>query len=207
MSPPQPVPTTESAEPGADEPGNGEPRNGLGTIGFVLGLLSALFALIPGAYLAAGLLAPLGTIYGAIGFRRGRVGRASNTWFAFAGMFFGIFGLIAGAVSVQTTSQGRDSGTGTSTVVYEVTGEAAETFIAYGAFGYDDPGMRTTTAFSLPWRVQALETDLSRNKRITMTVIPIGRAETVTCTLTIDGKIADRDSTSADHSIAQCIGP
>ena len=62
-----------------------QPRNGLGTAGFVLGLIGLLFSVIPLVGVVAWPLVILGLVFSLIGFARGRAGRATNKGLALAG--------------------------------------------------------------------------------------------------------------------------
>ena len=70
------------------------PRNGLGTAGFVLGLLAALFAMIPIIGVIAWPLAILGLVFGLVGISRARKGAATNMGLAIAGTVLSTIGLV-----------------------------------------------------------------------------------------------------------------
>ncbi|MGH3939081.1 MAG: DUF4190 domain-containing protein [Pseudonocardiaceae bacterium] len=70
------------------------PKNGLGTAGFVLGLLAALFALIPIIGVIAWPMAILGLIFGVLGISRARHGVATNKGLAIAGTTLAAVGLL-----------------------------------------------------------------------------------------------------------------
>ena len=70
------------------------PRNGLGTAGFVLGLLAALFAMIPIIGVIAWPLAILGLVFGLLGISRARKGAATNKGLAIAGTVLAAIGLL-----------------------------------------------------------------------------------------------------------------
>ncbi|RCW43326.1 hypothetical protein DFQ14_107216 [Halopolyspora algeriensis] len=71
-----------------------QPRNGLGTTGFVLGLLATLFSLIPIIGVIAWPLAILGLIFGILGILRARKGAATNKGLAIAGTVLAAIGLV-----------------------------------------------------------------------------------------------------------------
>lgn len=84
------------------------PRNGLGTAGFVLGLLSALFAMIPIIGVIAWPMAILGLIFGVLGIGRANHGVATNKGLAIAGTALAAIGLvlcIAWAAAVGSAAQ------------------------------------------------------------------------------------------------------
>jgi hypothetical protein len=70
------------------------PKNGLGTAGFILGLLAALFAIIPVIGVLAWPLGILGLIFGLIGIARARKGVATNKGHAVAGTVLAAIGLV-----------------------------------------------------------------------------------------------------------------
>ena len=95
----QPVPQGYGS-PGYVQPAPGQPYypqtqatggNGFGVTGLVLGIIGLVFSWIPGLNLVLGVLA---TIFGALGWRKGRVGRATNGGLALAGMIMGIITIV-----------------------------------------------------------------------------------------------------------------
>ncbi|MDR7300617.1 DUF4190 domain-containing protein [Haloactinomyces albus] len=71
-----------------------QPRNGLGTAGFVLGLLAALFSLMPIIGMIAWPLSILGLIFGILGILRARKGAATNKGLSIAGTVLAAIGLV-----------------------------------------------------------------------------------------------------------------
>ncbi|GAA3355918.1 DUF4190 domain-containing protein [Saccharopolyspora gregorii] len=94
------------------------PKNGLGTAGFVLGLLALLFSFIPIIGLVAWPLSILGLVFGVIGIIRARNGLANNQGMAITGTvlaaigllvcfaWVGLFGSAANEVARQSESAG-----------------------------------------------------------------------------------------------------
>jgi hypothetical protein len=70
------------------------PQNGLGTAGFVLGLVGLLFSFIPLIGIIAWPLVLLGVILSGIGLSRARKGRATNTGLTIAGVTCSAVGLL-----------------------------------------------------------------------------------------------------------------
>ena len=60
------------------QPVRQQPRNGLGTAGFVVGLVGLIFSPIPFVGVIAWPLVVLGVIFSALGFARARSGAATN---------------------------------------------------------------------------------------------------------------------------------
>lgn len=84
------------------------PKNGLGTAGFVLGLLSALFAMIPIIGIIAWPMAFLGLIFGIVGISRVGKGVATNKGLSIAGTVLAAVGLvicITWAAALGSTAQ------------------------------------------------------------------------------------------------------
>ncbi len=77
--------------PGPQQP---QYRNGLGTTGFVLGLLAAVFAWIPFIGVIGWPLAILGAIFSALGLYRAIKGRANNKGLSIAGLVLSVIALI-----------------------------------------------------------------------------------------------------------------
>lgn len=71
-----------------------QPKNGLGTAGFVLGLVGLIFAFIPLIGVVAWPLTILGLIFGLIGTMRARSGKATNKGIAISGLVLSIIGLV-----------------------------------------------------------------------------------------------------------------
>lgn len=96
-TPPQPYyqPQQNWAPPPAPAPAPAPaPKNGLGTAALVLGILGALFSLIPFIGIIAWPLVILGLIFGIIGFFRSRSGKATNGGVAIAGAILSLIGLV-----------------------------------------------------------------------------------------------------------------
>lgn len=71
-----------------------QPRDGMGTAGFVLGLLAAIFALIPIIGVIAWPLSILGLVFGIVGISRARRGVANNKGLAVAGTVLAAIALV-----------------------------------------------------------------------------------------------------------------
>lgn len=71
-----------------------QPRNGMGTAGFVLGLLAALFSTIPIVGVIGWPLSILGLVFGILGIARARKGEATNKGLAIAGTVLASIGLV-----------------------------------------------------------------------------------------------------------------
>jgi hypothetical protein len=83
-----------AAPSAAYQPARPAPQNGLGTAGFVLGLLGLLFSFIPLIGIIAWPLVLLGLVFAGAGVARARQGRATNKGLAIAGLVCSAVGLV-----------------------------------------------------------------------------------------------------------------
>ncbi|MEV4145451.1 DUF4190 domain-containing protein, partial [Amycolatopsis sp. NPDC049691] len=100
------------------------PRNGLGTAGFVLGLVGLVFSPIPFVGVVAWPLVVLGLILSAVGVARVRAGKATNKGLSIAGIVVSVLGLVVSVLWVvvigKAISDVHDQATQHHTVTYEV---------------------------------------------------------------------------------------
>lgn len=71
-----------------------QPKNGLGTAGFVLGLVGLVFSFIPIIGVVAWPLVIIGIVLASVGFSRTRKGLANNSGIAIAGIVLSLAGLV-----------------------------------------------------------------------------------------------------------------
>src|SRR5437899_761744 len=88
------------------------PRNGLGTSGFIFGLLGAVFAFIPLVGVIAWPLVVLGLIFSVLGYTRTRSGKADNKGLCIAGAALSIFGLVVCIVWAAAFNRAVHNSTG-----------------------------------------------------------------------------------------------
>lgn len=75
--------------------------NGLGTAGFVCGLLATIFGLIPFLFFLSFVLGLLGIVFGAIGWRRvRREPHRGGKGLSIAGLILGLIGFVLAIVSI-----------------------------------------------------------------------------------------------------------
>lgn len=79
-------------------------RNGLGTAGFVLGLLATIFGLVPILGVGSFLVGALGLIFGILGYVRSRKHLATNGGLALSGAILGAIGIVFAIISTAATS-------------------------------------------------------------------------------------------------------
>lgn len=184
-----------------------EPKNGLGTAGFVLGLIGLLFSFIPLIGIIAWPLVILGVIFSAIGLSRATKGAATNKGLSIAGLALSIIGLVVCIVMAAAFSKAvndvNEEANRPATIVYEVTGDAPDVTISYSSFG-DNVTMSTENAATLPWKKQQDVTGLIKGGSLTVTTSAAGGS--VTCKVTIDGKEAKTAQASGPMAMASCSG-
>lgn len=81
------------------------PRNGMGTAGFVLGLLAAIFSVIPIVGVVAWPLLLVGAPLSSVGIARGGRGVATNRGLAIAGLVLSLVALVFCIVWVAATAK------------------------------------------------------------------------------------------------------
>lgn len=199
MSQPYPNPPAPVAAP--------QPKNGLGTSGFVLGLIGLLFSFIPLIGVIAWPLVILGIIFSAIGLSRTIKGAATNKGLSIAGLVLSILGLVMCVVMAAAFSKAVDEvneeANRPATIVYEVTGDAPNVTITYSSYG-DGLTMSTENPAALPWNKQQDVTGLLKGGSLTVTTSPAGGS--VTCRVSIDGKQVKTAQASGPIAIASCGG-
>ncbi|WP_020664323.1 DUF4190 domain-containing protein [Amycolatopsis benzoatilytica] len=184
------------------------PKNGLGTAGFVLGLVGLIFSFIPIIGVVAWPLVILGIVFSAIGFARARSGKATNQGLSIAGLVLSVIGLIIAIVWATVVTKAvndvNNEANRTVTVHYEVTGTATDASITYTTLG--DNGMSTSQEQpkTLPW-----SKDLSTKglfKGGTLTVSTGANGGDVTCKVVVDGKETKTSKASGAYATASCDG-
>jgi heme/copper-type cytochrome/quinol oxidase subunit 2 len=188
-------------------PAPARPSNGLGTAGFVVGLIGLLFSFLPVIGVIAWPLVILGVIFSAIGIARANKGAATNKGLAIAGLVLSVIGLVfcvLWAVAVgKAADDVREEANRPATIVYEVTGDATNVTVTYTSFG-DGLSSSTEPAARLPWTKQLNVTGLAKGGSLTVATGPGGG--TVTCKVTIDGKPVATNTASGTGAIASCTG-
>jgi len=185
--------------------GPAAPRNGLGTAGFVLGLVGLLIAIIPIVGIVAWPMVILGLIFSIIGFSRARKGVATNKGLAIAGIVLSAIGLLVcvlwaaafGKVAVDVNEEANR----VATVQYEVTGDAKNVTISYTTFGEGVSSNQEPVA-TLPWSKQLDTKGFMKGGSLTVTTGEEGG--TVTCKVVVDGKEAKTGTATGPFALATC---
>jgi Mycobacterium membrane protein len=183
------------------------PQNGLGTAGFVLGLIGLIFSPIPLIGVVAWPLVILGLIFSLVGVSRARNRRATNLGLAVAGVVCSAIGLVICILWVvafgKAVEDVRNESNRVATVHYEVSGDAKNVTITYSTFG-DGISTNQETAAVLPWAKDVQTTGLGKGGSLTVTAGPEGG--TVNCKVTVDGQEAKTGTAAGPMATASCAG-
>lgn len=181
------------------------PRNGLGTAGFVLGLIGLIFSFVPIIGVVAWPLVILGLIFSLIGFLRGRSGRATNKGLALAGMILSAIGLVICIVWTATTAKAADDlskqANETVTISYDAGGTAKNATVTYTTFS-DNGGSEGQTTTKLPWHKDVRATGFSRGGLMSVTAGLDGGS--VSCKVTVNGVVKKTATASGVGATATC---
>jgi len=183
-----------------------QPKNGLGTTGFVLGLVGLIFSPIPFVGTVAWPLVILGLIFSVLGFVRTRRGVATNKGLSIAGMVCSIIGLVicilwVAAFGSAATSVVNQSNA-THTITYDVTGDAKSATIDYSSYsngGFSDSSQQV----SLPWHKDEKASGLFSGSTLTVTT-GLDGGGSVTCKVTVDGVVKKQETATGAGAIASC---
>lgn len=180
------------------------PRNGLGTAGFVLGVVGLVLSPIPFIGVVAWPLVILGLIFSAVGLARVSKGKASNKGLSIAGVVASVLGLGVCITWVfifnAAVDEVQQEVERVAKVDYEVTGDATDVEILYGEVL--DPKSETVPA--LPWTKQVENKGVFKGGTLTVTAGENGG--TVTCKITVDGAVVSTQTASGPFATAACTG-
>lgn len=181
-------------------------RNSLGTAGFVLGLIGFVLAFIPLVGVVAWPLVILGLIFALLGFVRVRGGKADNKGISIAGIVLSAIGLLVCILwTVAFGQAAKDVNTESNRVAsidYEVTGDASDATVSYSTFSSktDDTGQEDIT--KLPWTKQVKADGFGKSGMLTVTTGMNGGS--VTCKVTVNGKVAKTATAKGKFAVASC---
>jgi hypothetical protein len=183
------------------------PRNGLGTAGFVLGLLGLIFSPIPFIGVVAWPLVILGLIFSLLGFSRARKGQATNQGLAITGIVVSIVGLVICilwvAVFSKAASDVNKQANEVVTLHYEVTGDAQNVNISYTTYGDNVTGSSSQESVTtLPWTKELQVKGLVKGGSLTVTADADGG--TVACKVVVGGRQPKTSSSSGPFATAFC---
>ncbi|MBB4688616.1 DUF4190 domain-containing protein [Amycolatopsis jiangsuensis] len=184
------------------------PKNGLGTAGFVLGLLGLIFSFIPIIGVVAWPLVILGIVFAAVGLTRIRAGKATNKGMAIAGLVLSVLGLVIAivwtAVFAKAVDDVNTEANRAVTVHYEVTGTAKDASVTYTTLGDGGSSVSQEQPKTLPWTKDLTAKGLLKGGSLTVTTGMSGGE--VTCKVVVDGKEAKTSTASGNFATASCDG-
>ncbi|MEU8639575.1 MmpS family transport accessory protein [Amycolatopsis sp. NPDC048633] len=182
------------------------PRNGLGTAGFVLGLVGLVFSPIPFVGVVAWPLVVLGLILSAVGVARVRAGKATNKGLSIAGVVVSVLGLVVSILWVvvigKAISDVNDQATQRHTITYSVTGDSKTADVDYSTFEPAD-SVKSETGAAVPWTKTVEATGLFIGA---FTVTTGEDGGSVTCKVVVDGKEVKTATASGEYAVASCTG-
>jgi len=182
-----------------------KPSNGLGTTGFVLGVIGLVFSFIPLIGVVAWPLVILGIIFSAVGISKAAKGRATNKGLAIAGLVVSIVGLVICILWVAVWNEAVDDineeANREAVIVYEVTGDAPSADITYSTYG-DEMTTNQETVTELPWRKEVTTTGIVKDGQLIISTGAEGGS--VTCKLTVDGEVVKTETVSGEFAMATC---
>lgn len=181
------------------------PRNGLGTAGFVLGLVGLVFSFIPIIGVVAWPMVILGLIFGAVGYSRCRSGRATNKGLSIAAVVLSIVGLLVCILYATAFAKAaKDINTEANkvaTISYDAGGTSKDAIVTYSTFS-DDGSAQGQEQPKLPWHKDVKAKGLFKGGALTVTAGVSGG--TVTCKVTVDGVVKKTATASGPGSSASC---
>jgi hypothetical protein len=182
-----------------------QPSNGLGTAGFVLGLIGLLFSFIPVIGVVAWPLVILGIVFSAVGMGKASKGRATNKGLAIAGLVLSIVGLAICVVWAAAFKDAADDleeeANREAVIVYEVTGDATGVDVTYSTWG-DSVTSSNETLATLPWTKEIKTKGVVKEGALIVTTGEAGG--TVTCKVTVDGKEVKTATATGSYAVATC---
>ncbi|RZQ65940.1 DUF4190 domain-containing protein [Amycolatopsis suaedae] len=193
-----------SYAPTPPSPAAAQPKNGLGTAGFVLGLVGLIFAFIPLIGVVAWPLTILGLIFGIIGTLRANRGQASNKGMAITAVVLSAIGLAICVIwtaafgkAVSDTANGMPTAAAPPVVADAGSSPASA---APSAAGKHTVIVEVTTAakanvqWSSGWTTNSQEV-VEKGKTWSQTLTMDDLAFTTVTVTAVDFKLGDKDST------------
>lgn len=204
------------------------PKNGLGTAGFVLGLIGLIFSFIPIIGVIAWPLVILGLVFSAVGFSRTRRRQATNQGLAIAGLALSAVGLVicivwaaafgnaASNVSDTPIPTGVPAGNDAPaqqqqapaqstnhTVVYTVSGSGKASNITYTTDGMTS--MNQESNVKLPWsKTITLPADQAL-QMVSISAQGSSESSKVDVTITVDGQLV-KEAHATGYGLAMANG-
>jgi hypothetical protein len=183
-----------------------KPSNGLGTAGFVIGLIGLVLSFIPLIGVVAWPLVILGIVFSAVGIAKATKGRATNKGLSIAGLVVSVIGLAVcilwAAVWKQAGDEIEREANREVVVSYEITGDATNVDVTYTTFNGEQVDTKDETVATLPWTKEVTSTGLVKGGQVIVTTGETGGS--VTCTMTVDGKEVSTETVTGAFQMATC---
>ncbi|MEY7974165.1 DUF4190 domain-containing protein [Saccharomonospora xinjiangensis] len=182
-----------------------EARNGLGTAGFVVGLIGLVLSPLPFIGILAWPLVALGVIFSAVGIARVKARKATNKGLSIAGLVLSVIGVVISVVMYlvydSAAREVTEEANRAVKITYQVTGDAPEASISYTTYG-DSVSSATEDVTELPWEKTTETSGLFKGGSLSVTLGADGG--TVECTVIVDGKEAKTATASGAYNTASC---
>lgn len=183
-----------------------KPSNGLGTAGFVIGLIGLVLSFIPLIGVVAWPLVILGIIFSSVGISKAVKGRATNKGLAIAGLVVSVIGLVIcilwAAVWKTASDEINEEANREAVIVYEITGDATNVDVTYSVFSDADVSTKDETVATLPWTKEVKTKGYVKEGQVIVTTGEAGG--NVTCKITVDGKVVESNTASGPFEMATC---
>ncbi|KAA2264768.1 DUF4190 domain-containing protein [Solihabitans fulvus] len=185
-----------------------QPKNGLGTAGFVTGLIGLVFSPIPVIGLVAWPLVIVGLVLSILGVSRAAKGRATNKGLSITGVVLSAVGLVVCVVWVLVINKAVDdvqnADNAESTLVYEVGGNAKGATVNYSTLDQGNTSSNEEQPAALPWKKELKIKGIVKGGTVSVTAGEAGG--TVTCKVTIDGQVKKTATATGPFATASCEG-
>jgi hypothetical protein len=183
-----------------------KPSNGLGTTGFVVGIVGLVLSFIPLIGVVAWPLVILGIIFSAVGISKAAKGRATNKGLAIAGLVVSVVGLaiciLWAAVWKSAADDVNEEANREAVIVYEITGDAPNVDVTYTTFSNENADTKDEKVATLPWSKEVKTKGFVKEGQVIVTTGEQGGS--VTCKITVDGKEIESNTASGPFEMATC---
>ncbi len=182
-----------------------QPHNGLGTAGFVVGLVGLILSPLPFIGILAWPLVVLGVIFSAVGISRVKARKATNKGLSVAGLVLSVLGVVVSVAMYLVYDQAAKEVTEEINrrvhITYRVTGDAPEVTFSYTTYGASTSSA-TEDVTELPWEKTTEASGLVKGGSLSVTLGAEGG--TVECTVIVDGREARTATASGAYNTASC---
>lgn len=185
--------------------------NPLGTAALVLGIICFVLAFIPFLDYGSGFIGLIGLVLGLVSL----LGKNKRKKIAVAGTIVSAVALIlsivmavtytasfANSVKTSIDKTNADNATPVS-VVYNVTGDSTDATVTYSTYANGQSGSEQATNQALPFSKTVTGTKGGFNS-YTLTASNGSTGASITCTITVDGKVVSTQTASGQYASATC---